>query len=53
MDPYTHNFEFAVGSSGEQWIKGKCEFDTDGKMTYKITDSSYANGIGFAVNPGA
>jgi hypothetical protein len=39
-DPYTHNYEFSIGTNGEQEIEGECEFDTDGLLTYKISNSS-------------
>lgn len=40
MDPYTHIFKFFIGKNGEYTISGECEFDTDGKMSYKIEDTS-------------
>lgn len=40
MDPYTHTYEFRVGQTGERWIDGECEFNTDGVASYKIVGSS-------------
>lgn len=40
IDVYTHNFSFEVDSAGGQFIKGEVEFDTDGKVSFKIKDSS-------------
>ena len=39
-EKYTHNFNFEVDSAGGQYIKGEVEFDTDGKVSFKIKDSS-------------
>ena len=36
-DIYTHVFDFTVGS---KFIRGEVEFDTDGKMSYKIKEVS-------------
>jgi hypothetical protein len=40
MSIYTHNYEFNAGTEGNIFIKGECEFNTDGLMSYKITQSS-------------
>ncbi len=39
-DPYTHNFKYFIGVNGQNRIEGDCEFDSDQKMTFKITDTS-------------
>jgi hypothetical protein len=36
-DEFTHKFEIDMI---DYQFKGECEFNTDGKVTYKITDSS-------------
>jgi hypothetical protein len=40
MDQYTHRFTFKVGDDSGKFIDGKVEFDTDHKMTFKITNIS-------------
>ena len=37
---FTHTFEFEIGVEGTGLIKGECEFDADGKLSYKIEQSS-------------
>lgn len=37
LDPFTHTFKFRIG---EKEILGECEFDIDGKLSYKIESSS-------------
>ena len=38
-DPYTHDFKFQLGDGG-QFVEGDIEFNTDGKVSYKITSIS-------------
>ena len=33
-DPYTHTFKFALGDGS--FIEGDCEFNTDGKASFKM-----------------
>jgi hypothetical protein len=40
MDQYTHKFTFKIGSDGSKFIEGKMEFNTDDKVTFKITSFS-------------
>jgi hypothetical protein len=37
---FTHTFEFEIGVVGDGLIKGECEFNVDGKLSYKIEQSS-------------
>ena len=37
-DGFTHKFKIYLGD-GSQWLEGKIEFNTDGKMTYHIQDT--------------
>ena len=37
---FTHTFEFEIGQLGDGYIKGECKFDIDGKLSYKIGQSS-------------
>ena len=39
IDGYTHRFKFSVGDGGH-FIKGYVEFDTDEKVSYKVTSWS-------------
>ena len=39
VDIYTHDFKFQLGDGG-QFIEGEVEFDTDGKVSYKMTSLS-------------
>ena len=34
LDPYTHKFEFALGDGS--FIEGDCEFNSDGKASFKM-----------------
>jgi len=34
-DIYTHDFKFQIGDGG-QFIEGEIEFNTDGKVSYKM-----------------
>lgn len=38
-DQYTHNFKFQMADGGV-FVEGKVEFNTDGKMSYKIESTS-------------
>jgi len=38
-DGLTHDFKFQIGDGG-QFIEGDIEFNTDGKISYKITSWS-------------
>jgi len=39
-DQFTHNFNFEVDDAGGQFIKGDVEFNTDGKVSFKIQNSA-------------
>lgn len=34
IDPYTHNFKFVLGDNS--YIDGECEFNSDGKASFKM-----------------
>jgi len=34
-DQYTHEFKFQLGD-GSQFVEGEIEFNTDGKVSYKV-----------------
>ena len=40
MDIFTHDFKFEVGASADQFLSGEVEFNTDGKVSYNVTESS-------------
>jgi len=37
--PYTHKFKFQIGDGGS-FIEGYIEFNTDGKVSYRLDESS-------------
>lgn len=39
LDQYTHNFKFQIGDGG-QYLEGEIEFNTDGKVSYKMSNWS-------------
>jgi len=38
-DIYTHNFKFQIGDGG-QFVEGDIEFNSDGRVSYRIDESS-------------
>lgn len=39
-EQFTHTFEVDLGADGGQFIHGQIEFNQDGKVSYKIEESS-------------
>jgi len=39
IDPYTHHFHISVGDGGK-YVKGLVEFNTDGKVSFKMNQWS-------------
>jgi len=39
-DPFTHTFKFQIGDDGSRFIEGRTEFNTDGKVSHNLADSS-------------
>ena len=37
---FTHTFEIELKADGSQFIKGEIEFNVDGKVSFKIDESS-------------
>lgn len=41
MDPFTHSFKWEIKVGDNlQFIRGDIEFNTDGKVSYKLTQTS-------------
>jgi len=37
-EQYTHDFKFQIGEDGSKFINGEIEFNSDGKVSFKIKD---------------
>jgi hypothetical protein len=39
-EQFTHTFEIDLGADGSQFVHGQVEFNTDGRVSFKIEETS-------------